>query len=255
MKRPLSQGPRRRARKPVTPSPSLGGRVRKYFDYRGHLQRGDSLAISSVPDSIWDFGSKYVFEGDYWGSPCQVAGRLECIVMGKGGKHAQVLLRGTDHPELKAWAESTITSGNPAEVSIHLCPANWESRGVATSRPGGNRRSRSRPKEDSRKRSPRREARGSHPTRKRSRGSEEHENRVPLFRRNPLGFKAQCAKNPQSKKDQETWEEEKVQGAEASQEHQQQQLQRRLSMQQREQWEQWGEHRFSRLRSPLQRGT
>ena len=137
LKRPLSQGPRRRARKPVTPSPSLGGRVRKYFDYRGHLQRGDSLAISSVPDSIWDFGSKYVFEGDYWGSPCQVAGRLECIVMGKGGKHAQVLLRGTDHPELKAWAESTITSGNPAEVSIHLCPANCTKTALARGSPHG----------------------------------------------------------------------------------------------------------------------
>ena len=129
----------------------------------------------------------------------------------------------------------------------------WESRGVAVARSGGHRRSRSRSKEDCRERSPRSQARGSHPSRKESGRAKEHENRVPLLRRNPLGFKAQCAENPQSKKEQETWEEEeKIQGAEASQELQQQQLQRGLSMQQREQW---GEHRFGRLRSPLQRGT
>ena len=106
--------------------PSLGrpARVRKYFDYKGKLNRGESLAISAVPYSFWEFGRIYQFSGDYCGSPCQATGRLEMISMGAGGDQAHVLLKGTDNPELRQWAENVIMSHNVSEITVHLCPAN-----------------------------------------------------------------------------------------------------------------------------------
>ena len=107
-------------------SPSVGrpARVRKYFDYKGKLNRGESLAISEVPHNFWEFGRVYQFTGDYWGSQCKATGRLEMISIGPGGDQAHVLLKGTDNPELRQWAENAVMSNNIPEIIIHLCPAN-----------------------------------------------------------------------------------------------------------------------------------
>ena len=98
--------------------------MRKFFDYKGKLNRGESLAISEVPYSFSEFGRVYQLSGDYWGSPCNATGRLEMISMGPGGDQAHVLLKGTDHPELRQWAENTIMSHSIPEITVHLCPAN-----------------------------------------------------------------------------------------------------------------------------------
>ena len=107
-------------------SPFLGrpARVRKYYDYKGKLNRGESLAISEVPYKFWEFGRVYQITGDYWGSQCTVTGRLEMISIGPGGDQAHVLLKGTDNPELRQWAENAIMSHNVPEITVHLCPAN-----------------------------------------------------------------------------------------------------------------------------------
>ena len=76
---------------------------------------------STIPlFSFWETGRDYVFSGDYWGSTCQVLGRLECTVLGKGGMHATLIPKGTDNPELKVWAEGVLKCGSPAELSVHL---------------------------------------------------------------------------------------------------------------------------------------
>ena len=97
--------------------------MRKYYDYKGKLNRGESLAISEVPYSFWEFGRVYQFSGDYWGSSCTATGRLEMISLGPGGDQAHVLLKGTDHPELRQWAENAIVSHQIPEITVHLCPA------------------------------------------------------------------------------------------------------------------------------------
>ena len=109
-----------------TRSPSLGGggKVRTYIDHKGKLARGGTIQIGVLPYSFWDFGATYQFIGEYWGSTCNAVGRLECITLGSGGAHAQILLKGTDSQELKAWAESVVMSGSTPEMSVHLCPAN-----------------------------------------------------------------------------------------------------------------------------------
>ena len=98
-------------------------KVRKYYDYKGKLNRGESLAISEVPYSFWEFGRVYQFIGDYWGSSCTATGRLEMISLGPGGDQAHVLLKGTDHPEWRQWAENAIMSYQIPEITVHLCPA------------------------------------------------------------------------------------------------------------------------------------
>ena len=132
LKKPGIRTRSRQTKVPPIPSPFLGGRVRRFYDYKGKLQRGESLDISAVPLSgFWEFGTDYVFSGDYWGSTCQALGRLESIVLGKGGMHANLLLKGTDNPELKAWAEGILKCGSPAELSVHLCPAGCPKTGLA----------------------------------------------------------------------------------------------------------------------------
>ncbi|CAE7940562.1 Tnks2, partial [Symbiodinium necroappetens] len=106
---------------------SSRGRVKKKPGLRVVNTRSPSLGtlqIGVLPYSFWDFGATYQFIGEYWGSTCNAVGRLECITLGSGGAHAQILLKGTDSQELKAWAESVVMSGSIPEMSVHLYPAN-----------------------------------------------------------------------------------------------------------------------------------
>ena len=105
--------------------------MRTFVDYQGRFQAGKEQSISILPLSFWQFGEVYQFVGDYWGKQCNVSGRLEHITLGRGGYTATILLRGTDNPDLKAWAESCHSSGFPPEGTVHLCPVGCPKLGLS----------------------------------------------------------------------------------------------------------------------------
>ena len=123
LKRPGAFRSRSRRR---TPSPVLGGagKIRRFYDYKGRLAKGQALAIASIPQNFWEFGERYLFTGDYWGKQCQIIGTLDCLTVGRGGTHANLILEGTDNQDMLKWAEGLIQTGYPPEIAVHLCPTN-----------------------------------------------------------------------------------------------------------------------------------
>ena len=49
---------------------------------------------------------------------------VECLTVGRGGTHANIILEGTDNPDMLKWAESVIQTGFAPDMAVHLCPAN-----------------------------------------------------------------------------------------------------------------------------------
>ena len=93
------------------------------FDYKGRLQRGESLEIAEVPLTFWKPGGEYCILGDYWGKHTLVAGELERVSIERSGSYLQVVVRGSDNPELVKWCETEAEGGVNPEVYVHLCPA------------------------------------------------------------------------------------------------------------------------------------
>ncbi|CAE7858634.1 Tnks2, partial [Symbiodinium microadriaticum] len=76
--------------------------------------------------------ARYLFTGDYWGKQCQIIGTLDCLTVGRGGTHANLILEGTDNQDMLKWAEGLIQTGYPPEIAVHLCPTNCPKAPVST---------------------------------------------------------------------------------------------------------------------------
>lgn len=95
----------------------------KSFDYTGRLHRGESLEIAEIPLTFWKPGGEYCILGDYWGKQTLVFGEVERVSIERSGSFVQLIVRGSDNPELVKWCGSEAEGGLTPEIYVHLCPA------------------------------------------------------------------------------------------------------------------------------------